>query len=265
MVEMVETKVWRWLVILFSGLIVIFVIVFNYYDDRVSSKEPVDFQSCLEAGNPIMESYPRRCNSGSRTFTEDLGTTLDKDQLIRVIEPKPNSVISSPVTIVGMARGVWFFEGSFPIRLEMGSGTVVAVGVAKALGEWMTEEFVPFEGLLTFSTQATGSATLIFKKDNPSGLSEKDDRLSFPVILSKSNQNSVSAPVGVPVGGVFGGCRVSGCSGQICTEEEMMSTCEYNPVYACYKNSGVRCERQANGRCGWTETASLKACLAGTE
>ncbi len=258
-----DTHVWRRVVVLICALVVVFVVVFNYYDDRVSKKKPTDFQSCLEAGNPIMESYPRRCNSGGNTFVEDLGTTLDKDQLIRVIEPKPNSVISSPVTIVGMARGTWFFEGSFPVTLETVNGAVIASGVAKALGEWMTEEFVPFEALLTFSGSATGSTVLILKKDNPSGLPEKDDQLSFPVILSSKNLNSV--PDTVPVGGTFGGCRISGCSGQICAEEEMMSTCEYNPIYACYKSSEVRCERQASGKCGWTETASLKACLAGTQ
>lgn len=57
-----------------------------------------------------------------------------------------------------------------------------------------------------------------------------------------------------------GGCYVGGCSGQICSEDpNAVSTCEFREEYACYK-SGV-CERQADGKCGWTNTPTLQACL----
>jgi len=56
------------------------------------------------------------------------------------------------------------------------------------------------------------------------------------------------------------GCYIGGCSQQICSDEpDVVSTCEYRPEYACY--GSATCERQADGKCGWTETASLKACL----
>jgi hypothetical protein len=55
-------------------------------------------------------------------------------------------------------------------------------------------------------------------------------------------------------------CKKTGCSGQICADEEMMSTCEWKPEYACYRKA--RCERQSNGKCGFTQTPELKACLA---
>lgn len=54
-------------------------------------------------------------------------------------------------------------------------------------------------------------------------------------------------------------CRPSGCSGQLCTDEEVMSTCEFKAEYACYK--AAVCERQASGECGWTMTEELIACL----
>lgn len=176
------------------AFIVVFVVAFNYYDDRISKEEPTDFQSCLGAGNPVMESYPRRCQSGEVTFVEDIGNVLDKDELIRVIEPKPNDVVSSPVTIVGTARGSWFFEGSFPVTLETASGTILAVGVATTLTDWMTEEFVPFKAELTFAGSFNGGASLILKKDNPSGLPEKDDHLSFPVIVSSKISTTTPSP-----------------------------------------------------------------------
>ncbi len=43
--------------------------------------------------------------------------------------------------------------------------------------------------------------------------------------------------------------------------EEMGSICVVMPEGACYKNSALRCEKQANGHCGWTETTEFKACL----
>lgn len=57
------------------------------------------------------------------------------------------------------------------------------------------------------------------------------------------------------------GCKISGCSGEICGENEggIVTTCLYRSEYECYKNA--RCERQANDRCGWTITPLLKDCL----
>jgi eight-cysteine-cluster-containing protein len=59
-----------------------------------------------------------------------------------------------------------------------------------------------------------------------------------------------------------GACIKSGCSGTVCVEpgKEVVTTCEYRPEYACYQKA--TCERQADGACGWTQTAELTACLA---
>jgi eight-cysteine-cluster-containing protein len=54
-------------------------------------------------------------------------------------------------------------------------------------------------------------------------------------------------------------CVVTGCSGQVCAEEDIITTCEYIPTYACYKNA--KCQRQSNGKCGWTESEELLQCL----
>jgi hypothetical protein len=57
-------------------------------------------------------------------------------------------------------------------------------------------------------------------------------------------------------------CAVTRCSGQICSDGEVVTTCEWLPIYACYQEHGV-CERQSDGTCGWTPTAELEACLSG--
>jgi hypothetical protein len=60
-------------------------------------------------------------------------------------------------------------------------------------------------------------------------------------------------------------CRVGGCSGQLCVGpgEPDITTCEWRDEYACYRTA--TCEVQAaSGRCGWTPTPELLACLDGT-
>lgn len=221
-----------------------------WFSDRASAI--ANFAECVAAGNPVMESYPRQCRSKEGAlFREYIGNELEKDDLIRVSNPRPNASIASPLAVKGMARGNWFFEASFPVRLFDGNGVKIAQGIAQAEGEWMTTDFVPFEVTLPFSMPTTATGTLVLDKDNPSGLPENEDELSIPVTFVATAVSS--PPVGVKA------CVVSGCSGQICGEKEMMSTCEFKEVYACYKTA--RCERQTTGTCGWTETEELRSCL----
>jgi hypothetical protein len=59
----------------------------------------------------------------------------------------------------------------------------------------------------------------------------------------------------------LGKCYVGGCSSQVCSDrEDIITNCLYMEVYACYQ--GAACERQSDGKCGWTETPALKACVA---
>ncbi len=54
-------------------------------------------------------------------------------------------------------------------------------------------------------------------------------------------------------------CFKTGCSSQVCADEEVITTCEYRPEYECYKRA--KCERQSNGECGFTDTPELRTCL----
>ena len=111
-----------------------------------------------------------------------------KADLIKINSPQPGSVINSPLTINGEARGSWFFEASFPIVLTDWDGLIIAEGFATADGDWMTEEFVPFTATITFESPYTMDSadfmkkgTLLLKKDNPSGLWKNADALEIPV------------------------------------------------------------------------------------
>ena len=57
-----------------------------------------------------------------------------------------------------------------------------------------------------------------------------------------------------------GACVKTGCSGHVCADHDVITTCQFRPEYTCYQDA--TCERQADGQCGWTQTPALSACLA---
>ncbi len=108
----------------------------------------------------------------------------DMGNVIAVTSPIKDSQISSPLRIVGRARGKWFFEGSFPVILNDSYGNTIASGNVTAQGEWMTEDFVPFIGTLQFNNFIKGSkGVLILKKDNPSNDKKFDESIEIPIIF----------------------------------------------------------------------------------
>lgn len=130
----------------------------------------------------VMSAY------GSYDYTDalsSLGISKSKNNtyknLIKVSSPKESSKIESPLLVKGEARGSWYFEGSFPIRVFDANNKELGVVPAKAIGNWMTKEFVPFEAVLTFNKPNTKTGTLVLQKDNPSGDPDKDDSFSIPV------------------------------------------------------------------------------------
>ena len=170
-------------VIILLSVIAIVVLGFFYYRSQrnISSSVVNDFESCAAAGNPVAESYPRQCTANDKSYSENIGNTLEKSDLIVVDNPRSNQVVTSPLEISGKARGTWFFEAEFPVRLYDVEGQEIAVGIAKAQGEWMTEEFVPFMATLTFKTPLADKGELVFEKSNPSDLPENTDSLRIPV------------------------------------------------------------------------------------
>jgi len=97
-------------------------------------------------------------------------------------DPFPGKIITSPMTITGQARGFWFFEASAPVILTDWNGRIIAEGVIQAKGDWMTNDFVPFEGTLTFETPSYGDiGSLILRNDNPSGLPANDKAIEISI------------------------------------------------------------------------------------
>jgi hypothetical protein len=103
--------------------------------------------------------------------------------LIQVELPFPGAVTGKEFSVIGQARGNWFFEASFPIDLLDKDGNILVQTYATAQGEWMTTEFVPFKGEVKAPIEYIGPATLVLKKDNPSDLREHDASISFPITV----------------------------------------------------------------------------------
>lgn len=123
--------------------------------------------------------------SGEKTPQDPSDTNgdgvIEYKDLIRVTQPSTNDVVSSPLNITGEARGTWYFEASFPVSIVDANGTLLGQHYATADGDWMTEEYVPFESELVFDSPETETGTLILHKDNPSGLPENEDEVRIPV------------------------------------------------------------------------------------
>ena len=78
-------KKWMWLWIIL-GIVILLIGIFYFlmprfcedfkWRDKVNNKpnEITNFEECIAAGNPAMESYPRQCRDSitDRIFTEDI-------------------------------------------------------------------------------------------------------------------------------------------------------------------------------------------------
>lgn len=173
------------------GVIAIVALALLVFLPKNGTDVPADnidsFSACLEAGHAVMESYPRQCRtSNGEIFVEDIGNELEKRDQIRLTVPRPSTVIESPLTLRGEARGSWYFEASFPIRLIDADGNEVGLSQPYVMTEeeWMTENFVPFEETITFQSPETDTGVLILEKSNPSGMPENADELRIPIRFS---------------------------------------------------------------------------------
>lgn len=97
--------------------------------------------------------------------------------------PRPYEEVSSPIVVEGRARGNWFFEASFPVKVIDQSGNILGVMPVMTAEEWMTTDFVSFRAEVPFASTSAKEGFVIFEKDNPSGLPEYADELRVPVVF----------------------------------------------------------------------------------
>jgi len=100
-----------------------------------------------------------------------------------VTAPLPGSTVGKMISVRGSARGNWFFEANLPLAVKDPSGKQIGQGFAMATEEWMTTDFVPFEGKVEVQADYTGPAKLVVMKDNASGLPENDASVEFDIVV----------------------------------------------------------------------------------
>jgi hypothetical protein len=120
----------------------------------------------------------------STASTEPAATsTAPLHTKVLVTSPAPGATIGHTLTLSGEAPGNWYFEASFPVKVTTPQGDTIGAGQARAQSDWMTTAQVPFTATIDLDMAYSGPATVALLRDNPSGLPENDDSLSFPVIV----------------------------------------------------------------------------------
>jgi len=167
------------IIFIFAALTLIFAVnscmIFFPSESSVSENNSPDKTS--EAVTVVEEPV----ESTENNKEEENNDTKDYSDQIKVFTPTEGQLIKSPLFITGEARGTWFFEATFPVRLIDANGNELALHYAQAEGEWMTEDFVPFKSQVEFNRPDTSEGVLILEKNNPSDLREYDAQIEIPV------------------------------------------------------------------------------------
>ena len=142
----------------------------------------------LSSKNDILMSQISNKEVVKSTSSTSAASPNPKSDLINVFNIDTNQLIKSPLSIRGQAKGFWFFEASFPIKIFDSNGQLLGSAIAQANSDWMTDKMIPFSAELKFNTPTTTNGIIIFEKDNPSGLTENSDQLSLPIMFSLNDQ-----------------------------------------------------------------------------
>lgn len=193
-----------WIIVTLSILIIALLLMLGYLLWWKPKSTPVNtqanvnsFESCLSAGNAVIQTSPRKCKDPTTgvTYTENSpqpqpaeqtptthSYTSEKGVVIQLDNWTDNNTLSSPYTLTGRVPGSWSFEASFPVELRSSDGATLMQTPAKLTGDWMTTDLVPFSvGLTLTGAGGTKNGVLILHKDNPSGLAQNDDKLELKV------------------------------------------------------------------------------------
>lgn len=110
-------------------------------------------------------------------------TPIQGDIILEI--PKEGEILQNPQKIRGLAKGEWFFEGQFSVELYDANWNFLGRATLSAKENWANEDFVPFEGELSFSQSKTSFGFLKFLSANPSGIAEYQKIFEMKVKFSE--------------------------------------------------------------------------------
>ena len=102
-------------------------VVVKMYGPSEHRPEVFSFVECVNAGYPVFETHPRQCRTpNGRTYAEEVREEITyhnaSADVIVVELPFPGAVTGKTFSVTGHARGNWFFEASFPVRVISATG-----------------------------------------------------------------------------------------------------------------------------------------------
>lgn len=107
----------------------------------------------------------------------------NKEVTVEVYEPERSQKVDSPLKVFGRVPGNWSQEAVFAVELVDEGGEVLGKANARIIGDWMTEELVPFSAEIEFKDTPDVRGDLVLIKANPSGLDENTDKVVIPLVL----------------------------------------------------------------------------------
>jgi hypothetical protein len=100
-------------------LIICTIIYFKYYGIQNSIN---NFSDCVQAGNPVVESYPRKCNYKGQTYTEELPKEIKPTN---ISQPSKTETDNPKATIVQTANDKlcgWVDKSDVIIKVNIPDG-----------------------------------------------------------------------------------------------------------------------------------------------
>ncbi|MES3005613.1 MAG: GerMN domain-containing protein [Patescibacteria group bacterium] len=185
------------------------------------------YEECVAAGYPVMESYPEQCKTpDGKTYVNKVTPVVDTNvsNMIHVENPVAQQIVASGFELRGEARGIWYFEASFPAKLLDANDKVIAQFPVQAQGDWMTTDFVSFKQIVTFSIPETSTGKLILQKDNPSGLPENNAELVIPIKFATSSSANMMTVKVFFSNSTLAGVQNTDCSKVFATSRSILKT-----------------------------------------
>lgn len=173
----------------FSLIVIVIVIIFalgmKIYQSVQNSKD----NGKLVITNPdaaVIKNSQLNTENEIKESQVENDISLNPDVIIS--QPLANENFSSPFAVSGKIKGFWFFEGTCPLKIIDEKDKVLGTGVAKALEDALTEEYVPFVGFIDFLPEEKPTTAvkgfLVVTNDNPSGLIENELSIKVPIIIN---------------------------------------------------------------------------------
>ncbi|MBI2086477.1 hypothetical protein HYT74_03995 [Candidatus Daviesbacteria bacterium] len=202
------------------------------------------------------EEFNKRGNGNFRkNFTGYVGYEPGKFLAAVVLLDTTNSYESNPLT-------VWVFDNPDSLTLDDWFGKYWYYPFLWGVFDKTSKGHVTPDTEVTISGKLSKAKVVSYQPGEPKYVyAYQDKRMYLFRVVGNEGENILSSVKLFAENGNEQNCKVSGCSGQLCIEEgqDDVSTCEFREDYACYK--GVKCEKQADGKCGWIQTDELTKCL----